>query len=351
MLNYADCGRSVMELSHRSKEYDQIHSAATDQLYTLLDIPRDDYAVLFLQGGATAHFAAVYLNLALYSEKPVDYCVSGIWSKKAAQEARDMGGSVNTIFSSSNGIPPRDQWSPFSPDPAYVFYVSNETVGGVEVDDNEMLDSFPAGVPVVCDMSSNILSRKIPVSRYGCIFAGAQKNIGPAGVTIVIIRRSLLRPESSAAQTNRLIPSALDYTKMATANSLLNTPPTYAIYISGLVFSDLLVNGGVEGAEARADVKSRAVYEAIQRRSRIYSCPVVKRFQSRMNIPFRVVNAEGAVDEALEAAFLKEAEARGMKGLKGHRSVGGIRASIYNAVPQESVDALVQLMNDFMKDQ
>lgn len=346
LLDIAGTGSSVMELSHRSKEFEEIHNRAINDLKSLCDIP-DDYSVLFMQGGATMQFSCIVYNLS--QGNPVDYCVSGAWSDKAFKEAVNLGANSNKVFDSKPyvDIPDPSSWK-FSKDASYIFYVSNETIHGVEPNDAYMLSHFPPNVPVVCDMSSNILSRKIDVSRYACIFAGAQasnvfiqKNMGPAGLTVVILKKSLLN-----CTRTQPIPVMLDYRIQHDSNSLYNTPPTFAIYLAGLVYQDLLSRGGIDAAESAALLKSGKVYAAIEKRSEVFSCPVASRVRSRINIPFRIL-VDGKPNEEAETKFLSDAADRGMSQLKGHRSVGGIRASLYNALEMEAVDALVELMSEF----
>lgn len=332
ILDWQGRGLSVMEMSHRSDEFIAIACQAENDLRELLHIP-DNYKVLFLQGGASMQFSAIPLNL-LSPGKSADYLNTGQWSKKAIEEARRHG-DINVVATSSSSnfsvIPPADQWK-LNADAAYFHYTPNETIGGVE------FHWVPETgcVPLVADMSSTILSRPIDVSRYGVIYAGAQKNIGPAGLTIVIVREDLLG--ASRAET----PAMLDWKTAADNDSMYNTPPTYAWYLAGLVFQWLKSQGGVEGIAAVNRRKAEKLYSYIDA-SGFYKNPVEIQSRSWMNVPFTLP------DESLDKPFLKEAESAGLLNLKGHRSVGGMRASIYNAVTEQAVDALVAHMQDFAK--
>jgi phosphoserine aminotransferase len=321
---------SVMEMSHRGKEFIAIAEEAEAGLRSLMAIPAN-YKVLFLQGGASLQFAMVPINL-LRGKASADYVNTGEWSKKAIKEAQAFC-KVNIAASAEDAnftyAPERSRWK-LDPGAAYVHVCTNETIGGVEF--HWVPDT--GSVPLVADMSSHILSRPIDVSRFGLIYAGAQKNIGPAGLTIVIVREDLLghAPKGTA--------SMLDYKVHADAQSMSNTPPTYAIYIAGLVFKWLQEQGGLEAMERRNLAKANLLYEYLGD-STLFRSPVRESDRSRMNIPFTLR------DPALDAAFLEGAEARGMVQLKGHRSVGGMRASIYNAMPIEGVKRLVEYMKEF----
>ena len=332
MLDWHGSGMSVMEMSHRGKEYMSIHAEAEADLRTLLGIPAN-YKVLFLQGGATAQFAMVPMNL-LRGKAAADYLNTGEWSKKAIKEAKKFG-QVNIVASSEDKnfsyAPAFSTWT-LDPNAAYVHITSNETIGGVEIFDTP----DTGNVPLVADMSSNILSRPIDVSKYGLIYAGAQKNIGPAGVTVVIVREDLL------GQTVPGTPTVFDYKVQAEAESMYNTPPTYGIYIAGLVFKHLLAKGGLVAMEAQNRAKAKLIYDLLDASS-LYQSPVALENRSLMNIPFTLKDA------ALDEDFLKQAKAAGLAQLKGHKSVGGMRASIYNAMPIEGVKALVAFMQDFEK--
>ena len=322
-------GMSVMEVSHRSKEFIAVAETAEQDLRDLLSIP-DDYAVLFVQGGATLQFSMVPLNLAGPGDT-VDYVQTGAWSKKAIAEARRFC-NVHIVADSSDSnfahIPPESDWR-LSDDAAYLHYTPNETIGGVEF--HFIPDTT---VPLVADMSSTILSRPVDVSRFGVIYAGAQKNIAPAGITVVIVRKDLL------SQERENVPTLLTYKVYAESGSMINTPPTFTWYVAGLVFKYLKTQGGLEAVAERNARKAAKLYDAIDASS-YYSNPVNKDARSWMNVPFVLR------DPSADAKFLSEADAAGLRNLKGHRSVGGMRASIYNAMPEEGVDRLIEFMRDF----
>jgi len=331
MLDWHGSGMSVMEMSHRGKEYMAIHAQAEADLRELLAIP-PNYKLLFMQGGALAQNAIVPMNL-LRGRTGADYVHTGEWSKKSIQEARkycEVNVAADAKASGYAHVPAPSEWR-CDPNAAYVHICANETIGGVEYhwtpDTGE--------VPLVADMSSNILSRPVEVSRYGLIYAGAQKNIGPAGLTIVIVREDLI------GQALPATPSVFDYKQLADNDSMLNTPPTYAIYIAGLVFQWLKGQGGLSAIAEHNERKAALLYDAIDGGGGFYSSPVAKADRSRMNVPFRLH------DDRLDAEFLKGAEQRGMLQLKGHRSVGGMRASIYNAMPLTGVQALVDYLREF----
>ena len=330
MLDWHGSGMSVMEMSHRGKEFISIHAEAEALLRELLAIPAS-YKVLFVQGGAIGENAIVPMNL-LRGKTGADYVNTGEWSKKSIKEAKKYC-SVNVAASSeANGftsIPPRGEWK-LDPNAAYVHICSNETIGGVEYHWTPDVGD----VPLVADMSSNILSQPIDVSKYGLIYGGAQKNIGPAGLTIVIVREDLL------GKALAITPSAFDYAQQAANDSMLNTPPTYGIYIAGLVFNWIKAQGGLAAMQEHNRTKAALLYDYLDA-TPFYSNPVAKADRSLMNVPFKLKDA------ALDDAFLKGAQARGMLQLKGHRSVGGMRASIYNAMPIEGVRALVAYMKEF----
>jgi len=332
MLDWHGSGMSVMEMSHRGKEFIAIHAQAEADLRELLAIPKN-YKVLFLQGGAAAQFAVVPMNL-LRGKTGADYVSTGQWSKKAIGEAKRYC-KVSIAASSEDAnftyAPRQDKWK-LDPDAAYVHITSNETIGGVEF--HWIPDT--GGVPLVTDASSHILSRPMDVNRYGLIYAGAQKNIGPAGLTIVIVREDLI------GHAAPITPDVFNYKVQAEADSMINTPPTYAIYIAGLVFQWLKKLGGLNKMEEINIAKAGLLYDYLDQ-SEFYHSPVAKEDRSRMNIPFTLRNA------ALDEAFLKEAKHYGLTQLKGHRSVGGMRASIYNAMPIEGVKALVAFMREFEK--
>ncbi len=332
MTDWHGSGMSVMEMSHRGKEFISIAEEAEADLRELLSIP-DNYKVLFLQGGASSQFSMVPLNL-LKGKKTADYINTGYWSKKAIAEAKRYcevniaGSSEATKFTT---IPPSSEWS-LNPNTAYVHYTPNETIGGVEFHEIPDVDD----IPLVADMSSTILSRPIDVSKFGLIYAGAQKNIGPAGLTIVIIREDLIGKPAP------FTPTMVNYETHANANSMYNTPPTYSWYIAGLVFKWLKKKGGLKAMAEINRRKAEKLYRAIDE-SDFYNNPVSKDCRSWMNIPFTLA------DPLLDEEFLKEAKEAGLVALKGHRSVGGMRASIYNAMPEEGVDALISFMKDFEK--
>ena len=332
MLDWRGSGMSVMEMSHRGKEFIAIAADAAADLRELLAIPAN-YKVLFLQGGATAQFAMVPMNL-MHGKKSADYIHTGEWAKKAIGEAKKFC-SVNVAASSEDRsftyVPQQSTWKSGA-DAAYVHITSNETIGGIEY--HWIPDT--RGVPLVADMSSHILSRPIDASRYGVIYAGAQKNIGPAGLTIVIVREDLL------GQVIPGTPAMYDYKIHADNESMYNTPPTYGLYIAGLVFQWLKKNGGLAAMLKVNNEKAGLIYGVLDSSS-FYSSPVAKEDRSIMNVPFRLKS------ESLDEEFLKQARSRGMIQLKGHRSVGGMRASIYNAMPIEGVRALVEFMRDFEK--
>jgi phosphoserine aminotransferase len=323
-------GMSVMEMSHRSLEFISIAQEAEADLRELLVIP-DNYRVLFLQGGASSQFAMVPLNL-LRGKKGADYINTGYWSQQAIDEARRFC-QVNVATSDdANGfttIPPEDDWN-LDPDAAYVHYTPNETIGGVEV--NWVPQTHD--VPLVADMSSAILSRACAVASHGVIYAGAQKNIGPAGLTVVIVRDDLIGAAAPGT------PGMFDYRKHAQAESMYNTPPCFAWYIAGLVFKWLKRQGGLAVMEKRNRRKADKLYTAIDA-SGFYRNPVDSGYRSRMNVPFTLV------DPNLDDTFLQQAADAGLHALKGHRSVGGMRASIYNAMPEAGVDMLIEFMAEF----
>ena len=325
-------GMSVMEMSHRGKEFMGIAAQAQADLRELMGIP-SSYKVLFLQGGASSQFAMVPMNL-LRGKTGADYLNTGEWSKKAIKEAKKFA-SVNVVASSEDKnfsyAPAQSTWK-LDPGAAYVHYTPNETIGGVEI----FWTPETGNVPLVADMSSTILSRPIDVSRYGVIYAGAQKNIGPAGLTIVIVREDLI------GQAVAGTPTMFDYKTHADNDSMYNTPPTYGMYVAGLVFQWLKKLGGLAEMEKINIEKANLLYDYLDSTS-FYHSPVAKENRSRMNIPFTLK------DSALDEAFLKGAKERTLLQLKGHRSVGGMRASIYNAMPREGVAALVDYMKDFEK--
>ncbi|XP_063605860.1 probable phosphoserine aminotransferase [Penaeus indicus] len=337
LVQYKSTQVSVMELSHRSKDFAEIIEGAESSVRELMNVP-SNYKVLFLQGGGTGQFAAVPLNLMSRSGK-ADYIVTGSWSSKAAKEASKYG-SVNLVFpklEKYTTIPDKASWK-LDPEAAYVYYCANETVEGVEF---QYVPEVPEGVPLVCDMSSNFFSRPVDVSKYGVIYGGAQKNIGCSGVTVVIVREDLL------GSPLPVCPSVLDYAVMAKNKSLYNTPPTFAIHVVSEVLAWVKREGGLEEMQRRSLEKSKMLYSVIDESNGFYNNPVDATARSRMNVVFRV--GEGGKDE-LEAKFISQAASQGLLSLKGHRSVGGIRASIYNAITIEDVRRLAEFMKTFLKE-
>ena len=333
LMDWNGSGASVMEQSHRGKRFIAMAEQAEADLRELAAIP-DDYAVLFLQGGATQHFAQIPMNLAGEGER-ADYIVTGHWGEKAASEAAPYV-AVNIAASGKagqyRGLPPRESWR-LDPRAAYVHYTPNETIHGVEFRDVPEVGE----VPLVADMSSDILSAPIDVKRFGLIYAGAQKNIGPSGLVVMIVRRDLL------ARPGRPMAKIFRYAEHAAQHSMLNTPNTWAWYIAGLTFQWLKAQGGLAAMAARNRAKAEALYAAIDGSGGYYVNPVEPAARSRMNVPFTLRDA------ALDAAFLAESEAAGLLALKGHKALGGMRASLYNAVPMEAVQALVDFMADFAR--
>ncbi len=330
MLDWHGQGMSVMEMSHRGKAFVGIAAQAEADLRELLGVPAN-YRVLFLQGGATGQFAAIPMNLAGV-DATADYVNTGAWSKKAIGEAKrylKVNVAADAAGSKYSTVPAQDGWR-LTPGAAYLHYTPNETIGGVE---------FPfvpvsGDVPLVADMSSTILSRPLDVTRFGVIYAGAQKNIGPAGLVVVIVREDLL----DRARAD--VPTVFDWKAMAADGSMLNTPPTFAWYVAGLVFQWILRQGGLPAMERHNRAKADLLYSAIDA-SDFYASPVDRPCRSWMNVPFTLANAE------LDKPFLEGARAAGLVSLEGHRSVGGMRASIYNAMPMAGVQALVEYMREF----
>ncbi len=330
ILDWQSSGMSVMEMSHRGKEFVSIAEQAEADLRVLLGIP-ESYKVLFLQGGASSQFAMVPMNL-LGEKKTADYINTGLWSKKAIAEGRCFC-EVNIAASSEadhfTRIPLRKQWQ-LNPEAAYVHYTPNETIGGVEF--HWVPDC--GNVPLVVDASSTLLSRPIDVSRFGVIYAGSQKNMGPAGITVVIVREDLIGAPIPGT------PAMFTYRNHAESGSMYNTPPTYTWYLAGLVFDWLKAQGGLQAMGERNRRKAEKLYAAIDE-SAFYNNPVALDCRSWMNVPFTLT------EPSLEAVFLSEAKEHGLLTLKGHRSVGGMRASIYNAMPEAGVDRLIAFMADF----
>lgn len=330
LLNWRGSGMSVMEVSHRGPDFIACAAAAEANLRKLLNIS-DDYKVLFLAGGATLQFASIPLNLTRAGDT-VDYVVTGNWGKKAVSEARrycDVHIAADAATENYTRAIPANEWQ-LSKAPRYVHYTPNETIHGVEYHD------IPAvgAAPLVADCSSTILSRPLDISRFGVVYAGAQKNIGPAGIVVLIVRADLIGNARSET------PGIVDFKTMADTDSMWNTPPTFAWYLAGLVFEWLLERGGLAAVERDNIAKAEMLYGCIDR-SDFYTNPVAPDSRSRMNVPFTLP------DEALNAPFLEESSAAGLMNLKGHRAVGGMRASIYNAVPLAAVEALVEFMVDF----
>ncbi|XP_071941565.1 phosphoserine aminotransferase-like [Antedon mediterranea] len=334
MMNYSGLGVSIMELSHRSAEFGKIMNKVEQDYRDLLDIP-DNYKVLFLPGGGTGQFSAVPMNI--LNGGTADYIVTGSWSAKALKEAQKYG-KVQEVFKKPKaytGIPSHDTWN-LNPDAKYLYYCNNETVHGVEFQQTPY--TLP-NVPLVCDSSSNMLSRPIDVAKHGLIYAGAQKNMGCAGVTAVIVREDLVGTSIPEC------PIILDYKTQVGMNSLYNTPPVYSIYIMGLVFEWVKKQGGVKVMEERSIKKSNLLYDVIDNSENFYCCPVDVSARSRMNITYRIGGPGG--NEELEKKFVEEAKKQGMVSLKGHRSVGGIRASLYNATTIEETMKLAEFMSEF----
>lgn len=330
LLNFNGTGMSVMELSHRSKEYEEVHNAAKDLLKRLLNIP-DDYEILFLQGGASLQFSMVPMNL-LTEGKTGYYILSGSWSEKALKEAKKVGNTKVLASSKEDTYKYIPDYNPadIKDDAAYLHITSNNTIYGTQ------WKTFPdVSVPLVADMSSDILSRPVDISKFGLIYAGAQKNLGPAGVTVVIIRKDLVKdaPEN--------LPTMLNYRTHMEKNSLYNTPPTLAIYFLKLVLEWVENEGGVEAMEKRNNEKAKILYDVIDESDGFYIGHARKDSRSNMNVTFTLP------DKETEAEFLKQAREKGFVGINGHRSVGGCRASIYNAVPVSHVEKLAEFMKSF----
>lgn len=335
LLDWQGRGLSVMEMSHRSKDYIAVTKKAESQLRTLMDIP-DNYKVLFLQGGASLQFSAIPLNL--LNGGRADYLTTGAWSGKAIKEAERYAalglGEINLVATGKNNnftdVPEKNDWH-LSDDAAYFHYCTNETIHGLQIFEPPQVNA-----PLIADMSSSILSQPIDVSKFGMIYAGAQKNIGPAGLVIVIIRDDLL------GQANDWCPLLLNYEHQAEKESMSNTPATYSWYLAGLVFDWLEEQGGVAAIGKINQQKAALLYETIDN-SKLYNNPVAHNHRSIMNVPFTLA------DSTLDTEFLAQSEAAGLLNLKGHRDVGGMRASIYNAVPLEWVQQLASFMQDFEK--
>ncbi len=333
ILSLKGIGMSVMEISHRSKAFAPILAGAESGLRELLNVP-DNYRILFLQGGATQQFSMIPMNF-LAAGETADYVITGAWGKKALKEAKRCGNAV-TIFTTADegfkSVPEQAELN-FSPGAKYVHYTSNETIEGVEF----KYELEGSGIPVVCDASSNILSKPLDIEKYALIYAGAQKNIGPSGVTVVIIRDDLLAAVPEGQH------SFLDYRLIAENDSMLNTPNTWGIYLISLVCEWLKGQGGISAMETKNAEKAAVLYDAIDASDGYFTGHAAREARSLMNVTFRLPS------EDLEKQFCSEATALGLDGLKGHRSVGGIRASIYNAFPKEGVEALVDFMQEFAR--
>lgn len=334
LLNFAGTGMSVMEMSHRSKEFEAVLERALSTSRELMGVP-DTHAILLLQGGASLQFSMVPMNLC-ENAKPVDMLHTGAWTEKAIKEIKRVA-PVNMVFSGENtnfmNLPDIGSLK-FSSEASFVYMCSNNTIFGTEY------NTYPdtGNIPLVADMSSNILSRPFDVSRFGLVFAGAQKNMGPSGITMVIIRKDLVE------RAGKELPTMLQYRTHLKDNSLYNTPPTFGIYMLALTTEWVKEQGGLSAIEKINSKKAQTLYEEIDRTG-FYSCPVNKPDRSRMNVVFRIKGG----NEDLEKKFVASAEKAGLSGLKGHRSVGGLRASVYNAVPQSSIETLVSFMKDFEK--
>ena len=326
-------GMSIIEMSHRSKEYDEVHVEATALIKELLGVP-DNYHVLFLGGGATMQFSMIPMNL-LSDGRSCDFTVTGSWAKKAFADTKKVG-KVNVLFDGKDDnfmSLPDPATLKVSPDAVYLHMTSNETIGGLE------WQSWPdtGEVPIACDMSSDIMSRRIPVEKFGIIYAGAQKNLGPAGAGIVLIRDDVL------AECSDDLTAYMSYKIHAEKNSLYNTPPVFTIYMIGKVLKWVKAQGGLEAMEKLANERSSLIYDAIDKSDGFYHSPVPESCRSKMNVVWKLAT------EDLEKQFIEDAAANGLGGLKGHRSVGGCRASIYNAMPVEGAKAVADFMGEFAK--
>lgn len=342
LIDFENTGTSVMEISHRSSIFSKIINNAEKNVRELLQVP-DNYKVLFLQGGGNGQFASVAMNfINLKPKKSADYLITGYWSERAALEAKKFG-NVNMVLGPKPAkyttIPEMSQWN-LDPEASYIFICENETIDGVEFPADF---PFPPDVPLVADCSSNLFSRKVDIKKYGCIFAGAQKNFGPSGLTVCIVREDLIGHQIPEC------PSIFDYKIQAANGSLYQTPPTFAIYICGLVFEWLKGHGGMEKIGEVNKLKAMSIYEAIDNSNGFYISPVDVRCRSRMTIPFRIMGQDGTPNEKLEKLFIAEADKNSLKELKGHRSVNGIRAAIFNALSYEEIQVLVDFMKEFQK--
>lgn len=344
LINYEGTHTSVMEISHRSSTFSKIIHKAETSVKELLKVP-DNYKILFLQGGGNGQFCSVAMNLINRRPKrSADYFVTGYWSERALVEAQKYGTAnlAHPKIDKYNRIPPSSEWT-LDPEASYIYICENETIDGVEYNESilDELVSRAGGVPIVADCCSNLFSRKINVSKYGLIFAGAQKNFGPAGVTVVIVREDLLGHQIKEC------PTIFDYKIQAGNNSLYQTPPCYGIYICGLVFDWLKSHGGMEGIESVNQKKSSLLYQVMNESNGFFRSTVDSQVRSRVTVPFRIYTADKP-NEKLEKEFIEEAEKNHcLRELKGHRSVGGIRAAIFNAISYEEVEALANFMRDF----
>jgi len=342
-FDYGNSGSNVMELSHRSTGFSKIINDTEQDIRDLLSIP-ETYAVLFLQGGATGQFSAIAMNLMnLKPSQTADYLVTGYWSEKAAKEAEKYG-KVNYVIPNKDiyhDVPEQETWN-LTDDASYFYYCANETIHGIEL---------PAEPPVlknkatiVCDMSSNFLTKEIDVSKYGLIFASAQKNFGCSGLVIVIIRKDLIGHAMKSTPIN------FDYKIQMNNNSMYNTPPTFSIYITNKMFEwSKRQDGGIKGLKQQTKTKSNLIYTIIDQSNGFYLCEIEPRYRSRVNIPFRICDANGVPDEKLEKLFLDESAKANMIELKGHRAVGGLRVSLYNGITVEETEKLLELMKNFQE--
>ncbi|CAF1012420.1 unnamed protein product [Adineta steineri] len=339
-LDYNGTGANVMELSHRSTTFDKIILDTERYIREILTIP-DSYAVLFLQGGATAQFSAIPMNfLNLKPSATADYLVTGYWSEKAAKEAEKFG-NINLVVpktSKYQSVPAEDTWK-LTKDPSYFYYCANETIHGIEFEDIPSI--IPKDVPIVCDMSSNFLTRPFDITKFAIVFASAQKNFGASGLVLVIIRKDLVEQN-----TNKSIPIILDYKIHMANGSMYNTPPTFPIYVANKMFDWTKQQGGLKGMNQHSEKKSSLVYETIDESNGFYVNSIEKKYRSRVNIPFRILT-NGVENEKLESLFLSEAIKANMIELKGHRAVGGIRVSLYNGMTPEETKKLTNFMRTF----
>ncbi|KYQ96770.1 phosphoserine transaminase [Tieghemostelium lacteum] len=341
LLNFKGTGKSIMELSHRGKEFETVLEDAKNDLRTLLTIPKE-YDILFLQGGASSLFAGIPMNLCKDENDVVDYIVTGSWSKSAFQEGK-LYCKANKVVDMEpqkfHTVLPAQEWK-FSEHPAYIQYCDNETIHGIEFPGDDITSVLSSkGVPIVCDMSSNFLSRSVDISRYDLVFAGAQKNAGISGITIVIIKNTLL------SKTKSNVPSVFNFSKKSQMNSLDNTPPTFNIYVTGLILKWIIKQGGIKEMERRNKIKADTLYSFIDNSNGFYTCKIDPKYRSKMNVVFRIKD-----NPELEDKFAKEAEKHNITDIKGHRSVGGLRASLYNAVTIDATNQLVSFMDKFMKE-